>query len=313
MLAYIIRRVLYSVLVIFGVLFTVFTVARLSPVDPVKYVLQQSGRNVGDVDPVEYANMRHQLGLDRPIVVQFVAYVGDVLRGDFGKSIIQRGRNVSDIMGRGIPVSLHLALMGLGLQFVLGNLLGIVAAARQNSLFDRLAMGTAIVAGSVPQLVWGVVFIVIFAVQLRWLPIRGWETPRHWILPTLTIAIAGLAAYARFGRAVVLEQMRQDFVRTARAKGLAESRVLFRHVLRNALVPIVTFVGPSFAFLVTGNFVVETMFGVPGVAFYAITSSVQGDYPVMQATVLMISVAIMAVNLVIDVLYGVIDPRIRLH
>ncbi len=313
MLAYIIRRVLYSVLVIFGVLFTVFAVARLSPVDPVKYVLQQSGRNVGDVDPVEYANMRHQLGLDRPIVVQFVAYVGDVLRGDFGKSIIQRGRNVSDIMGRGIPVSLHLALMGLGLQFILGNLLGIVAAARQNSLFDRLAMGTAIVAGSVPQLVWGVVFIVIFAVQLRWLPIRGWETPRHWILPTLTIAIAGLAAYARFGRAVVLEQMRQDFVRTARAKGLAESRVLFRHVLRNALVPIVTFVGPSFAFLVTGNFVVETMFGVPGVAFYAITSSVQGDYPVMQATVLMISVAIMAVNLIIDVLYGVIDPRIRLH
>ncbi len=313
MLAYIIRRVLYSVLVIFGVLFTVFVVARLSPVDPVKYVLQQSGRNVGDVDPVEYANMRHQLGLDRPIVVQFVAYVGDVLRGDFGKSIIQRGRNVSDIMGRGIPVSLHLALMGLGLQFILGNLLGIVAAARQNSLFDRLAMGTAIVAGSVPQLVWGVVFIVIFAVQLRWLPIRGWETPRHWILPTLTIAIAGLAAYARFGRAVVLEQMRQDFVRTARAKGLAESRVLFRHVLRNALVPIVTFVGPSFAFLVTGNFVVETMFGVPGVAFYAITSSVQGDYPVMQATVLMISVAIMAVNLIIDVLYGVIDPRIRLH
>lgn len=313
MLAYIIRRVLYSVLVIFGVLFTVFAVARLSPVDPVKYVLQQGGRNVGDVDPVEYANMRHQLGLDRPILVQFVDYVGDVLQGDFGKSIIQRGRNVSDIMGRGIPVSLHLALMGLGLQFILGNLLGIVAAARQNSLFDRLAMGTAIVAGSVPQLVWGVVFIVIFAVQLRWLPIRGWETPRHWILPTLTIAIAGLAAYARFGRAVVLEQMRQDFVRTARAKGLAESRVLFRHVLRNALVPIVTFVGPSFAFLVTGNFVVETMFGVPGVAFYAITSSVQGDYPVMQATVLMISVAIMAVNLIIDVLYGVIDPRIRLH
>ncbi len=313
MLAYIIRRVLYSILVIIGVLFTVFAVARLSPVDPVKYVLQQSGRNVGDVDPVEYATMRHQLGLDQPILVQFVAYVRDVLHGDFGKSIVNRGRTVSDIMGRGIPVSLHLALMGLGLQFILGNLLGIVAAARQNSLFDRLAMGVAIVAGSVPQLVWGVVFIVVFAVQLRWLPIRGWETPKHWILPTLTIAISGLAAYARFGRAAVLEQTRQDFVRTARAKGLKENDVLFRHVLRNALVPIVTFVGPSFAFLVTGNFVVETMYGVPGVAFYAITSSVHGDYPVMQATVLLISVMIMTVNLLIDVLYGVIDPRIRLH
>lgn len=313
MLAYIIRRVAYSVVVIIGVLFTVFTVARLTPVDPVKYVLQQSGRVVGDVDPVEYAAMRHQLGLDRPIPVQFAAYVGGVAHGDFGTSIVNPGRKVSDIMGRGIPVSLQLALMGLGLQFILGNLIGILAAARQNSLFDRLVMSVIIVAGAVPQLVWGVIFIVVFAVQLRWLPIRGWDDPKHWILPTLTIAISGLAAYARFGRAAVLEQAKQDFVRTARAKGLKENQVLFRHVLRNALVPIVTFAGPSFAFLITGNFVVETMFGVPGVAFYAINSSVHGDYPVMQATVLVIAVAIMSVNLIIDVLYGVIDPRIRLH
>ena len=313
MLAYIIRRVAYSVVVIIGVLFTVFTVARLTPVDPVKYVLQQSGRVVGDVDPVEYAQMRHQLGLDRPIPVQFAAYVGGVLHGDFGTSIVNPGRKVSDIMGRGIPVSLQLALMGLSLQFVLGNLIGILAAARQNSLFDRLVMSVIIVAGAVPQLVWGVIFIVVFAVQLRWLPIRGWDDPKHWILPTLTIAISGLAAYARFGRAAVLEQTRQDFVRTARAKGLKENQVLFRHILRNALVPIVTFAGPSFAFLITGNFVVETMFGVPGVAFYAINSSVHGDYPVMQETVLVIAVAIMSVNLIIDVLYGVIDPRIRLQ
>jgi len=313
MLGYIVRRLLYSIVVIIGVLFTVFAVARLSPVDPVKYVLQQSGRNVGDVNPVEYANMRHQLGLDKPILVQFATYVGGVLHGDFGKSIVNPGRKVSDIMGRGIPVSLQLAFMGLGLQFVLGNLLGIMAAARQNSLFDRLAMGIAIVAGSIPQLVWGVVFIVVFAVQLRLLPIRGWDTPKNWILPTLTIAISGVAAYARFGRAALLEQTRQDYIRTARAKGLQERQVLFGHVLRNALIPIVTFVGPSFAFLITGNFVVETMFGVPGVAFYAINSSVHGDYPVMQATVLLISVMIMAVNLLIDVLYGVIDPRIRLH
>jgi ABC-type dipeptide/oligopeptide/nickel transport system permease component len=245
--------------------------------------------------------------------VQFAAYVGGVLHGDFGTSIVNPGRKVSDIMGRGIPVSLQLAFMGLGLQFVLGNLLGILAAARQNSLFDRVTMGVAIVAGAVPQLVWGVVFIVVFAVQLRWLPIRGWDDPKHWILPTLTIAIAGIAAYARFGRAAVLEQTRQDFVRTARAKGLKENQVLFRHILRNALVPIVTFAGPSFAFLITGNFVVETMFGVPGVAFYAINSSVHGDYPVMQATVLIIAVAIMTVNLLIDILCGVIDPRIRLY
>ncbi len=313
MIGYIVRRVLYSIIVIFGVMFTVFAVARLSPIDPVKYVLMQSGRSPGDVDPVEYAQMRHSLGLDRPILIQFVDYVGAVLHGDFGTSIINQGRTVRDIMGKGIPVSLQLAMMGLFLQFVIGNLIGIVAAAKQNSLFDRTVMSIAIVAGSVPQLVWGVIFITVFAVQLRWLPIRGWDHPKNWILPTLTIGVAGIASYARFGRAAVLEQANQDFVRTARAKGLQDRRVLFGHILRNALVPIVTFVGPSFAFLITGNFVVETMFGVPGVAYYAINSSIHGDYPVMQATVLLIAIMIMGVNLLIDVLYGIIDPRIRLH
>ena len=312
MIAYLIRRILYSIIVILCVLFLVFAVARLSPVDPVKYVLQQSGRNVGDVNPVEYANMRHQLGLDKPILVQFGIYVVQVLHGDFGESIINRGRSVSDIMGRGIPVSLQLALMGLVLQFVFGNLLGMLAAARHNSRFDRIAMGLAVVAGSIPQLVWGVIFIIVFAIQLRWLPIRGWNGPKYWILPTLTIAIAGLANYGRFGRAAILEQVQQDFTRTARAKGLREREVLFRHVLRNALVPILTFVGPSFAALIVGNFVVETMYGVPGVAYYAITASINGDYPVMQATVLVIVISIMTVNLIIDLLYGVVDPRIRL-
>ncbi len=312
MIAYLIRRVLYSIVVVFCVLFLVFAVARLSPVDPVKYVLQQSGRNVGDVNPVEYANLRHQLGLDKPIPVQFGIYVTQVLHGDFGQSIINRGRSVSDIMGRGIPISLQLALMGLVLQFVLGNLLGLLAAARHNSRFDRIVMGVAVVAGAIPQLVWGVIFIIIFAIQLRWLPIRGWDGPKYWVLPTLTIAVTGLAIYGRFGRAAILEQVQQDFARTARAKGLREREVLVRHVLRNALVPILTFVGPSFAALIVGNFVVETMYGVPGVAYYAITASINGDYPVMQATVLVIVISIMTVNLIIDLLYGVVDPRIRL-
>jgi len=174
-------------------------------------------------------------------------------------------------------------------------------------------MGLAIIASAVPELVWGVVFIVVFAMELRWLPIRGWDTPKHWILPTLTIAISGIGTYARFGRAVVLDQMRQDFVRTARAKGLQEQRVLFKHILSNALIPIVTFVGPSFAFLITGDFIVETMFGVPGIAFYAVVASIHGDYPVIQSTVLLITIMIMTVNLCVDLIYGIIDPRIRLN
>ena len=311
MLAYVIRRILYNVLILFGITFMVFAVARLSPIDPVKYVLMQSGRAVGDVDPVEYARLRQQLGLDRPILVQFVDYMGDLSRGDLGVSIVNQGRKVSDILGQGLPVSIQLATMALAVQFVVGTTLGTVAAARQNTLFDRAVMSVSIIAGSVPALVWGVILLVPFAVTLRWFPIRGWDTPRHWVLPVLSLAAAGIANYARFGRGAVLEQIRQDFVRTAHAKGLDGKRVLFGHVLRNALVPIVTFVGPAFAATIFGNFVIETMFGIPGVAFYAIRSSITGDYPVIQATVLIFAIAIMTVNLVTDVLYGVIDPRIR--
>lgn len=311
MLTYVIQRLIHSIVVTFGVFLAVFVIVRLAPIDPVKYILRQSGRTTGIIDPIEYASMRHQLGLDQPMPLQFASYMNGVVRGDFGVSIINPGRRVSDILGRGIPVSLHLALMGLGLQFIFGNLLGILAAARQNGLFDRTAMSIAIVAGAVPPLVWGVLLIVVFALQLRWLPIRGWDTPMHWILPTLSVAIPGIAGYSRFARATVLEQISNDFVRTARSKGLLENQILFRHVLRNAMVPIVTFVGPNFAYLIAGNFVVETMFSVPGVAFYSITSSIQGDYPVIQATVLLITIMIMTVNLLVDLMYGVIDPRIR--
>ncbi len=311
MLAYVIRRILYNLLILFGIIFVVFAIARLSPIDPVKYVLQQSGRAVGDVDPVEYARMRTQLGLDRPILVQFVDYLGDLLRGDLGVSIVNQGRKVSDILGQGLPVSLQLSAMALAVQFVVGTVLGTLAASRQNSLFDRLVMGSSVVAGSIPALVWGVLLLVPFAVALRWFPIRGWDTPRHWVLPVLSLAASGIATYARFGRGAVLEQIRQDFVRTAHAKGLDANQVLFGHVLRNAMVPIVTFVGPAFAATIFGNFVIETMFSIPGIAFYAVRSSITGDYPVIQATVMLFSIAIMTVNLVTDVLYGLIDPRIR--
>ena len=311
MLAYVIRRLLYNLLILFGITFVVFAVARLSPIDPVKYVLQQSGRAVGDVDPVEYARLRQQLGLDRPIPVQFADYLGDLSRGDLGVSIVNQGRKVSDILGQGLPVSLQLATMALAVQFVVGTVLGTLAAARQNSPFDRLVMGGSIVAGAIPSLVWGVILLVPFAVTLGWFPIRGWDSPRHWVLPVLSIAAGGMATYARFGRGAVLEQIRQDFVRTAHAKGLGGHRVLFRHVLKNAMVPIVTFVGPAFAATLFGNFVIETMFGIPGIAYYAVRSSITGDYPVIQATVLMFSIAIMTVNLITDLLYGLIDPRIR--
>src|SRR5918997_6908248 len=172
MLAYVIRRILYNLLILFGIIFVVFAIARLSPIDPVKYVLQQSGRAVGDVDPVEYARMRNQLGLDRPILVQFADYLGDLLRGDLGVSIVNQGRKVSDILGQGLPVSLQLSAMALAVQFAVGTVLGTVAASRQNSLFDRLVMGSSVVAGSIPALVWGVLLLVPFAVTLRWFPIR---------------------------------------------------------------------------------------------------------------------------------------------
>jgi ABC-type dipeptide/oligopeptide/nickel transport system permease component len=311
MLRYLIRRLLYSCAVLFGVLVLIFVTIRLSPQDPVMDALRRS-RSQGNINPEEYEEMRQRMGLDRPIAVQFVDYVGDVLHGDFGDSYIQR-RPVSEILAKGIPVSMKVGLVALGIQIVLGGLIGVFAAAKQNSLYDRTSMATAIWLGSIPQLVVGIFLIVIFGVQLRWLPIRGWGTLEGWILPLATLSLYGIAQFARFDRAAILEQMRQDFVRTARAKGLSERRVLVGHVLRNALIPIITFIGPSVAFLMVGNFVVETMFGIPGIAYYSISALTRGDYPVAQATVFLFAAFTILVNLAIDLAYGVIDPRVRIY
>lgn len=312
MLGYTVRRLLFSVVVLLGIITVVFFVARLSPQDPVLAVLRMNATARGQVDPEEYARMQHQLGLDRPLVVQYLDYIRDLARGDLGESIVQSNRPVSDILFQGIPVSAKVAVVGLALQFIIGSVVGIWAAARQNRAFDRTSMAIAIWLGSIPQLVIGILLIVIFGVKLNWLPIHGWDSWKHWILPITTLTVTGVAAFARFGRASTLEQINQDFVRTAKAKGLSERRVLFGHVLRNALIPIVTFVGPSFAFVLTGNFIVETMFGIPGVAFYSVNSLIKNDYPVMQATVILWAVAIMIVNLATDLAYGVIDPRVRI-
>ncbi len=312
MVRYILRRLLYSFAVLLGVLVLVFVTIRLSPQDPVKDMLRRSRSAQGNINPVEYAQLKHRMGLDRPLPVQFVDYIGDIARGDFGESYVQRGRTVNEILRRGIPVSLQIGLLSLGIQIALGGLVGITAAARQNSLFDRTAMAISIWLGSIPQLVVGIFLIVFFGVQLGWLPIRGWGTAEGFILPLATLSLYGIGQFARFDRAAVLEQLRQDFVRTARAKGLDERRILFRHVLRNALIPIITFIGPSIAFLIVGNFVVETMFGIPGIAYYAINALTRGDYPVAQATVVLFAAFTMAVNLVIDLTYGTIDPRVRI-
>jgi len=312
MVGYILRRLLYSFAVLLGVLMLVFVTIRLSPQDPVKDMLRRSRSAQGNINPVEYEKLQRQMGLDRPLPVQFVDYLGDIARGDFGESYVQRGRSVNEILRRGIPVSLQIGLLSLGIQIALGGLVGITAAARQNSLFDRTAMAIAIWLGSIPQLVVGIFLIVFFGVQLGWLPIRGWGTAQGFILPLATLSLYGIGQFARFDRAAVLEQMRQDFVRTARAKGLDERHILFRHVLRNALIPIVTFVGPSIAFLIVGNFVVETMFGIPGIAYYAIHPLTRRDAPVAQATVVLVAAFTMTVNLVIDLTYGIIDPRVRI-
>jgi ABC-type dipeptide/oligopeptide/nickel transport system permease component len=312
MLAYVIRRVLANFVILLGIIFLVFAVARISPIDPVRYVLLSEGQSVDDIDPVRYEEMREELGLNDPIPVQFAAYLSDLARGDLGNSIINPGRSVNDVLRQGLPVSLHLALMGFAGQAFLGTLIGVLAANRQNSLFDRSVMSISIIAGSIPVLVWGVLLIVPFGVALQWFPFHGWGGPEYWILPVLALIVSGLAGYARFARAAVLDQLRQDFTRTAYAKGLPERRVLFGHVLRNAMVPIVTFIAPSIAFIVYGNFIVETMFGIPGIAYYAITSTVQGDYPMIQGTVLLFAFFIMTVNLITDILYGIMDPRIRI-
>ncbi|HET8679169.1 MAG TPA: nickel ABC transporter permease [bacterium] len=304
MLRYVARRLLHLVPVLLGISFLVFLLVHLVPGDPVRVMLQ----DVGSAEQVE--RMRAQLGLDRPIYMQYVSFVSRAVRGDFGRSIHTRRPVAQEIAFR-IPYTVRIAVAAMLVAVVMGVVLGSVAAMHHQSALDYGTMVVALAGVSLPSFWFGLVLILIFSLHLRWLPPAGADSLLHLILPAVTLGSGAAAIIARLTRSSMLEVLRQDYIRTARAKGVADRGLVYRHALKNAMIPVVSIVGLQFAGLLGGAVIVETVFGWPGIGRLAVDAIFNRDIPVIQAVVLVAAVIFVFVNLLVDLLYGLLDPRIR--
>jgi ABC-type dipeptide/oligopeptide/nickel transport system permease component len=275
-----------------------------SPLDPV-------AEGANPLSPEAQKNLAEHYGLDKPLWQQFAIFVAKAARGDFGFSFVYKTRTVTEILRDTFPVSLFLGSMALALAVAGGLTLGILAAVYQNRGWDYVSVSLATVGVAVPNFVLAVFLIIIFSFMLPLFPTGGWDSPRAWVLPTITLALAPMGIIARFTRASMLEVIRADYTLTARAKGLAEAPVIFKHALKNALIPVVTLLGPLFAAVGTGSFFVESIFRVPGMGRFFVQSMTGRDYPMIMAVVLTYGAFLAIMNLVVDLAYGALDPRIR--
>lgn len=309
---YIVKRVLAVIPVMMIVALVVFLILRLTPGDPAAII-------AGDTaTPEQIAQLRRAMGLDEPIHVQFVQWVGQLLRGDLGISLLS-GTSVNSLIADRIWPTLNIALLTIVMSVLVAVPLGTIAAWRHARASDHVVMAISVIGFSVPAFVVGYVLIKIFAADLRWLPVQGYEAPsrnfpaflRHAILPALTLTAAYVALMARMTRASLLDVLGEDFIRTAHAKGVSETKVLLQHGLRNAAVPILTVVGTGFAMLLSGVVVVESVFNISGIGRLTIDAVMARDYPVIQGMILLTSGIYVFVNLLIDLAYSLFDPRIR--
>ncbi|HIZ35307.1 MAG TPA: ABC transporter permease [Candidatus Ruania gallistercoris] len=303
--AYLVRRLVFSVFILWGAVSIIFVVLRLIPSDPARLILGS------DATESEVEALRDQLGLNDPLVSQYVSYLGDLLRLDFGESYRQQ-RDAFGLVLERLPATLELAIVALLIALVVGLLLGVLAALRVNKLTDRLVSVASLLAQSLPSFWIGIVFILIFSRGLQVLPSGGTGTPAHMVLPAVTLAMPMLAILIRMTRSGLLEVIHEGYIQTARAKGLSERVVIFPHAIRNALIPIVTIVGLQFGGLLAGSVIVEMVFSWPGIGRLLIESIGQRDYNVVQAAILVIAAGFVLANLLVDILYGYLDPRVRL-
>ncbi|MEK7370526.1 MAG: ABC transporter permease [candidate division NC10 bacterium] len=307
MFRYILYRLLWLIPTLLAMAVVTFLVMHATPGSPLDPVAE--GAN--PLSPEAQKNLAEAYGLDRPLYAQFGIFLAKAVQGDFGQSFIYKTRTVAEIMVETFPVSLLLGSMALGIAVVGGVTLGVLAAVYQNHSWDYVSVSVAAVGVSIPNFVLGVFFIVLFSFVIPIFPTGGWGSPREWVLPTITLALAPMGIIARFTRSSMIEVIRSDYVRTARAKGLAERPVILRHVLKNALIPVVTLLGPMFAAVGTGSFFVESIFRVPGMGRFFVLSMTGRDYPMIMAVVLIYGAFLALMNLVVDLLYGALDPRIR--
>lgn len=306
--AYIVRRVLALVPTLFLVYTITFFLMHATPGGP---------WDTGEKPlPAEVqAQLKAAYGLDKPVWQQYLDYLGKVLHGDFGPSYAQRSRTVADIIGTALPVSLQLAAAATVIAVLVGIPLGVLGAVRHNGPLDYLSGLVSMIGISTPAYVVTSLLVLLLASKLRWLPTGGWDgifSPKA-IIPALSLALYPLAVLARYTRTSMLEVLRQDYVRTARAKGIREWVVLMRHCLRNSLLPVITIAGIVLADIATGSFFVETIYQVPGIGRYFVQSISGRDYPVILGTVLLLALVVSLLNLAVDLLYPLLDPRIRVQ
>ncbi|ARM30391.1 ABC transporter permease [Prosthecochloris sp. HL-130-GSB] len=321
MIIYIFRRLLVAVPLIFGVLTLTFFIIRLAPGDPAAFFIQPG------ISPNVAEQIRQQYGLDDPVYVQYVKWLGSVLQGDFGRSFSRAQQPVIEVIAQALPVTVTIALLTLVANFVLGIAIGVVSAVKQNTLLDRsLTMG-ALFFYSMPEFWFALMMIILFALKLQMFPASGlneigaeyfgpWgfflDRVWHLVLPVTVLSINGAAGIARYVRGSMLEVIRQDYIRTARAKGLAEKTVILKHGLRNALLPVITLVGGSLPFIFSGALFIEVIFAFPGMGRVTVEAIFARDYPLIIANTFISGALIILGNLVADVLYAVVDPRIKL-
>jgi oligopeptide transport system permease protein len=303
-LKYTIRRLLLVIPTLFFVALITFALAKAAPGSPFD-------RNPDKPPKQEVIDRWNRFyGLDKPVHEQFIMYVVNVAKLDFGLSVV-RQRPVVDIIGQGFPVTAQLGIQALLLALAVALPLGVISALKQNTAIDYISLFFATVGTTIPSFVMAIFFIYFFALNLKLFPITGWGTPQHMVMPTVILAMGASAFLARITRASMLEAIRQDYVRTARSKGLREQVVVVGHVLKNALIPVATVVGPAAAGLITGSFIIETFFSVPGMGREYVRSILALDYPVIMGTTLLYAFFIIIANLSVDLVYGMLDPRIK--
>ncbi len=305
MYAFFARRLIATIPVIFGVTLLVFSMLHLVPGDPVKMMLGEF-----QTSPAQIAKLQAQLHLDEPLPQQFGRYVWDALHGDLGRSIRSNKPVTREIMDN-LPSTLQLALSGLLVAAVLGITLGVLAAVKQYSWMDAGSMLVALIGISMPSFWLGLLLIFAFSLRFRLFPATGGGDLKHLILPAVTLGLGASAIIARLTRSSMLEVLRNEYVTTARAKGLKESRVIIRHALKNALIPVVTIFGLQFGQLLAGTVVIETVFGRPGIGRLIVDAILNKDFPLVQGIVLVVAISYVVVNLIVDLLYAFLDPRIR--
>jgi len=305
MFSFILRRVAGFIPVLFVIVSLSFLIMRLAPGGPFDQdrALPEQVR----------ANIEARYHLDEPLWTQYFRYLGDVTRGDLGPSFRYPDRSVNELLGLGFPVSLLLGSCAMTVALLAGGTAGLLAGVRRNSLVDYLTMSLALGGVSVPNFVLGPILMLVFALGLGWLPVAGWGTWRHLILPSLTLGAFYAAYVARLTRAGMLEVIGQDFIRTARAKGLRETVVVLRHALPSAILPVVTYLGPASAAVLTGSVVIETIFSIPGIGRYFVGAALNRDYTLVLGTVVSYSVVLLSLNLAVDVLYAWLDPRVQIR